>query len=423
MVTSRVTWNAPDGGSFTFEYEIEQHYEASSVKIVDGIIYSNTEADTSSTETKKKQKSEKKVGYLNGYLIRRRNASFHSDGDMVCEELHEFTISLFDSKGNECTAPDDSALARANISASQGGMLLIEKMEIQHCHRGKDMGIHFLHELLALTSIKNSVGLVVMKPWTLNCMAYEDNRTKMEEMRKNKSDSERNDIARSDTIKLRRQYSRMGFKAVQDSPQYADSWFLPMDLYKSRSKDDISSTWMSKEEAASLEIPMKPKKHFDSEKDKELKDLLHSKLFASSSPYAMYNIPIPAESRLTESIKAEISKLIDEGASLKDINALHMAAAHYKSRDLFDYLIDEHKMEIEAFDGTGSYPLHVAACLSNTEAVQILLSKGAQKKAKNKDGKTPRQVLVEQERNMSSFHSMLGIGGTSSNHQLKALLK
>lgn len=422
MVTSRVTWNAPDAGSFTFEYKIVKHYEASSVKSVDGIIYLTTEADASSSETKKKQKSEKEVGYLTGYLIRRRNTNFHSDGDIVSQELHEFTISLYDSKGNECIAPDNSALARANIPTSQGGMLLIEKMEIQHCHRGKDMGIHFLHELLALTSIKNSVGLVVMNPWTLNYMTYEDNRTKMEEIRKNKNDSEKNDIARNDTIKLRRQYSRMGFKAVQDSPQYADSWFLPMDLYKSRSKDAISSTWMSKEEAASLEIPMTPKRHFDSEKDKELKELLHSKLFESSSPFAMYNIPKPAESKLTESIKAEISTLVNEGASLKDINALHMAAANYKSKDLFDYLIDEHKMEIEAFDDTGNYPLHVAACCSNTEAVQILLSKGAQKRARNKDGKTPRQVLEEQERNMSSFNSMFGIGGTSSNYQLKALL-
>jgi hypothetical protein len=53
-------------------------------------------------------------------------------------------------------------------------MLLIEEVEIMHRLRGVDLGIHFLHELLALPSVIEETGLVVMAPWTLNKMKYND---------------------------------------------------------------------------------------------------------------------------------------------------------------------------------------------------------------------------------------------------------
>jgi hypothetical protein len=72
----------------------------------------------------------------------------------------------------------------------------------------------------------------------------------------------------------------------------------------------------------------------------------------------------PAEQdRIFHSIKlseASMKKVVDQGASLDGINALHMAAAIYESRDLSEYLIGEHHMSVDKVDESGNLPLHVA---------------------------------------------------------------
>ncbi len=438
VMHSKIQWSSALGESFSFEYDIEKHDEANSVKMVHGTIYSTSGTATSSVAadsscpeevrsatSTKKRKAEEEVGYLVGYLIQRNNPNFHYDGDAVDQELHEFTAQLYDSRGVKCLAPRGSTLAKANITAAKGGMLLIEKMEIQHRLRGMDLGIGFLHELLALPSITKETSLVVMNPWTLNYMKYDDNTSKKNEANANKSESEKIDIARSDTIKLRRQYSRMGFKAVQNTPEYVDQWFLSMDPYKSNSKDVVASTWLSKEDAGQLEIPMIPKRYVESDKDTELKELLSS-LFGEHSSWSIGTGTVQTGSKLTEAVKARMKRMVDQGASLDGINALHMAAANYKSRDLFAYLIGEHNMSTDKFDQTGSLPLHVAACCSNVAAVRILISEGAKKRAKNKDGKTARQLVDQQERSMAAFMNNFGIAGASADNeseQVKELLR
>ena len=71
--------------------------------------------------------------------------------------------------------------------------------------------------------------------------------------------------------------------------------------------------------------------------------------------------------------KAEIQRLVYAGASLARVDALHIAASHYKQQDLFDLLIDAYGLGIEDPDHTSlsSPPLHVAACVGNCEAVEI----------------------------------------------------
>jgi hypothetical protein len=106
-------------------------------------------------------------------------------------------------------------------------------------------------------------------------------------------------------------------------------------------------------------------------------------------------IPDPNRPKLTEEKKREIKRLVDSGASLRRIDALHKAASKYKQKDLFDLLIDEYGIGIEDHDhqDPSSPPLHVAALLGNCEAVEILLSKGANKKSKNSKGRTIQQEI------------------------------
>ena len=118
-------------------------------------------------------------------------------------------------------------------------------------------------------------------------------------------------------------------------------------------------------------------------------------------------IPDPNRSKLSDEKRAEIQRLVDAGASLSRVDALHLAASHYKQRDLFDLLIDEYGLGIEDPDHTSlsSPPLHVAACVGNCEAIEILLAKGADKKSKNSKGRTALQEVVHEQaqRNVPSF--------------------
>lgn len=114
------------------------------------------------------------------------------------------------------------------------------------------------------------------------------------------------------------------------------------------------------------------------------------------------NIPDPNRSKLSDEKRAEIKRLVDAGASLSNIDALHLAASHYKQRDLFDLLIDEYGLGIEDpdHDSLLSKPLHVAGCLGNCEAIEILLAKGADKKSRNSKGRTPLQEVKHSNREM-----------------------
>ena len=440
-IKTEVQWDAPNGDKFRFEYKLEKCSGISSVKSVNGTIFlvsaSNTtpgkgSEDSSSNE---RSKTEAGVGYLCGHLIERNNANFHSHGDAVSQELHEFTVSLYDSRGRTCRVPKT---AFSKIKFSQGGMLLIEKIE-HNSTKGIDLGINFLHHLLATDVVRKEAGVVVMNPLTLSehGLHYKDNMDNMKKRSKGKNESEKVDISRQDTVKLRRQFSRMGFAAVQDSPAFVDQWFLAMEKYKSMKAGadmDVRSSWLSKEEVSKMRIPMSAKKHVDSDEDKALKTLLESIFSSPNSSISAMMLGMPYSNQshtnsLSNSAKSEMKRLVEAGASLDGINALHMAAANYKSSDLFHHLVNEFGMKVNAFDEKGSLPIHVAACTSNIEAVRALLELGANKKAKNKDGLSALQLLEKQEESFADFRNVFGLSASTfgsmnpSSQQIKLLLR
>lgn len=116
-------------------------------------------------------------------------------------------------------------------------------------------------------------------------------------------------------------------------------------------------------------------------------------------------IPDPNRSKLTEEGRAEIKRLVDAGASLAKVDALHHAAGHYKQRDLFDLLIDEYGLGVDDPDHSSmlATPLHVAASLGNCEAIEILLTKGADKKSKNSKGRNASQEVAYELRRAPPF--------------------
>ena len=240
MVKTKVNWTSTTGENFTFEYEVTMNGEARSVRDVHATIY-HTKSSPSSTaaataieagdnnsdskiasgsgSSRKKRKGEEIVGYMRGYELRRGsngNKNFYHDAD-INSELYKFANTLYDSKGDMCKAPRGSPIR--DIYCMDGSMFLIELIEIKHRFSGIDLGINFIHEYLSLPTTIKRVGVVVIFPWTISCnmLRYDDNKKRLKDGKDGKSENEKVDISRSDTIKLRRQVSRMGFSAVHSS--------------------------------------------------------------------------------------------------------------------------------------------------------------------------------------------------------------
>jgi len=320
---------------------------------------------------------------------------------------------------------------------------------------------------------------VVMFPWALalSFLEYAESKEYLRREREGKNENQEVDLARNNTLKLRRQYSRMGFQAVDNTPDWVDKWWMSMKKYKTMKPDDIEREWLSKEEALGLDIPMPARKHVCSTHDTALKELFQS---LKPDPYAdqiadrvdglrremeglrdmvqnltrtmvaeytgtqlsnneVASVSAPIDelismtggvassrgSKLTGEKKAEIQQLVDQGADLRGINALHLAASMYKTNDLFDLLIDTHEMNMEQFDDIGRRPLHVAACCSNIDAVRILLAKGAEKNGKNAEGQTALEEMNGSQGRMDDFtRAMLGgaMGGGEAFYKIRALL-
>lgn len=134
----------------------------------------------------------------------------------------------------------------------------------------------------------------------------------------------------------------------------------------------------------------------------EIESILNETNDLMTQANMLFDIPDPNRSKLSDEKRAEIKRLVDAGASLSNVDALHLAASHYKQRDLFDLLIDEYGLGIEDpdHDSLLSKPLHVAGCLGNCEAIEILLAKGAGKKSRNSKGRTPLQEVKQSNREM-----------------------
>jgi hypothetical protein len=451
-----VEWTASNGQKFRFDLKLEKHCEASSVQTAHGTVCCTSATSTTSTTndekggTKKrtsdgaakKTTAEDEVGYLYGYIIKRPHRNFHEDGDIASQELNEFTVKLFNENGSKCRVTGPTMRG-----CDKGAMFLIEKVEIRRgAFQGIDLGIHLVHEFLVFAKDKNNIGLCVMNPWTLSrhALRFKDNKELVIEATKGMNSSQESDYHREMTIKLRRQFTRMGFQPAKDTPEYVDFWVLLKSKYFSTtSDDDPKSKWLSKEEAMQLDnIPIAPKKHVESRHDTEFKQILEG-LFSAPSfgggmPGVLQLLMGPAGSMptlLTPQVRQEMKGLVESGANLQAINALHMAAANYKSPDLFEFLLDDDGgcgMSLTQLDHLGQQPLHVAAGCSNLAAVQVLLARGADKKAKNQDGETAKQMVEKVERSMADFQRVMGVSmmgrsggvGTGGNEssQIKRLL-
>jgi len=114
---------------------------------------------------------------------------------------------------------------------------------------------------------------------------------------------------------------------------------------------------------------------------------------------------------------SQILNLVRQGASIVNTNALHIAAANGETellRALLELLQDDEDA-VNAKDDHGNTALHVAAALSNVDAVDLLLEFGAISTVTNEEGDTPLQAVEKDEQSRSDFAHTFGVpAGLSS---------
>ena len=102
-----------------------------------------------------------------------------------------------------------------------------------------------------------------------------------------------------------------------------------------------------------------------------------------------------------------MSLLISSGADANCSDAFKTTPMHYCCRlgltDIASRLIDEAGAAVNRQDVNGATPLHLAAHYGHLEAVQLLLSHGADPTIRNVFGKMPSDLLI------SSVHRRVGL--------------
>lgn len=236
-------------------------------------------------------------------------------------------------------------------------------------------------------------------------------------------------------MKIRRHFARMGFTQAVDT---TNGWFLTSKEYFKDSTDvsKITERWLSKEAAAKIEVEVTeqpPRSALDEELHEAVSQALSAaSTFGVSSAMIGASFGIQGTGGLQDGDVTKICDLVNRGASVDGAQAIHLAAANWKTPSLF-HLLKSLGGDVNAADFTGRRPLHVAANTMNTTAARVLLELGADKMARDKNGKIPVESVKAHAESMDDFLAAMGMRGNpmmagrraqeeASDQEMRALL-
>lgn len=278
-----------------------------------------------------------------------------------------------------------------------GGFFHIYSVEVRQAHQGLDLGLRMVDEALRMLGTRWT--LAVLKTEPLGRQGHWEENFRYEGF----ADTEdKQKLVEEGTDKVKRYWSRMGFVQSGQTASLHDSYFLCRDTYFQGGTSNEPLLWKSKEEAAQVTILAPVRRPQLTGSDLELKQVLEGST----------GTPQQEETRVSQ-----ILNLVRQGASIVNTNALHIAAANGETellRALLE-LLPEDEDAVNAKDGRGNTALHVAAALSNVDAVDLLLEFGAISTVTNEEGDTPLQAVEKDEQSRSDFAHTFGVpAGLSS---------
>ena len=350
------------------------------------------------------------VGLISANLLPRPTNGFFGLADEISSEMVELA-RIFCKSNGEATRMENHPRMTGD-AIREGGFLNIDVVEIHPDHRHQDLGLRFLHAFL--TKLQGEWTLAVMFPAALGrrfCHWKENGPTEQQE------DDEAQlteDQWETYSQSLARQFARMGFAQAGPKMDQLKAWFLTAQSYFSDALSNInnnaattiSQQWLSKQQAAQIQIRQVPKPVEPTGLDKELKEAVRKfpEQKDLSSPYR----PSPAQQTVA---LQNIEALILRGASVNNSCSLQTAAANIKDPRVLLTLV-RLGGDINHRDAMGNTALHVAATLMRHEAMEALMGMGANRQLRNLDNETPLECVEKTEASHQDFWSTFSQEGT-----------
>jgi hypothetical protein len=360
------------------------------------------------------------VASVQAVLLQRPSGSFFEQADAVSGELQ--LLSIIFCEPNGVASRVNHPRLQGDPSVHRGGFFHIDQVEIKPSHKGHDLGLRVLHEVLVI--MKDKWSLAVMLPVSLcaRWCQWKENSRQMWPEHDNPTPVQLADAKRNDVL-IQKQFGRMGFvQAMMSSSEGSKAWFLTSTMYFSASDDSTQapiSRWLSKEQAAQIDIYQPPQKHEPTGLDKELHDFIglirdpRSRSVSVSMLMVGAGAP-PAAGALETKIRdiATIERLVNGGASIHDSRALFVAAALSLEDPYPLQTLLRLDGDVNLPDENGSRPLHVAASAMKPRNVEFLVNvAGADTGLTDSDGITPLQSLQEVIRGIGDMNAAFDFSG------------
>jgi hypothetical protein len=345
-------------------------------------------------------------------LLKRPCPNFFQEADAVSGELQLLSNIFCEPNGVASRVNHPRLLG--DPSVYKGGFFHIDEVEIKPSHKGHDLGIRVLHEVLFL--MKDKWSLAVMFPVSLGrrwCHWKENSRQSWPD-RGEPTPLQLEDSIRNDLL-IQRQFGRMNFvQASRKSSECHKAWFLTSTSYFPDCAEQAQSTvsrWLSKGEASQIDVYQPPLSHEPSGLDEELHHFIKTMDHPMKS-FAIAGGVAPQGTGAVETRRRSLvttKRLVERGATIHGSRALFLAAA--KSSD-FPYLLQTLVHlggNVNLPDEYGKRPLHVAAEELNPRNVEFLVKvAGADTGLTNLDGNTPLQSLQENIRYFGDMTATFG---------------
>lgn len=343
---------ADSDSTYAFNVRIEQNCEYKKIRNITGTVALCDEI----------------VGKLQGYLIS-RGADFLFNCGSISQEIQECSCAFFDNKGRI----DEDFRNDFSPACNKGGYLHISNIEIDRGHRHQSLGLRLLSFMF-----KHSM---VNKKWSIAFMYPMLNQIE--------------DFSKADDVKisLGRYFGRIGFRQVPQTKW----WFMePANL--------LVEDFITKEMSDSVEvfIPRKKIANTTAYMYSRMTNLLQAYASDRSRSCGEYHSILPI-------LQTALDSLIRYGGDINKEPLLQYAVAN-DLEEVMELLFSRGSLPNHV-DELGNSALHLAAIGApyndTSKYIDMLVSIGAKKNLKNKDGQTPLQLLKiafkEQSKLLSSF--------------------
>ncbi len=383
LSTHKVSWET-SRGAYTISIKTYQNEEFKEVEGVSATLFYGEES----------------IGHLEGNILPRPHHNFYELGDAINSELQWLTVLFCNIHG--AVSRVETNLQERDIS--KGGFFQIAYISIDKVHKGQDLGLRMIHEIL--TFLRGKWNIVVLSPGINDVRSTSGENNGHQELEP--GSEEHNELIQTSVLKVARYFARMGFRQAGRNTGQCQAWFMTALTYFGPPATSTLSTaaamrrWKTNEEIQTLDIFIPPRQHTPQGVDMELQNLVRESMDVPSEEFC--------------NVIRNISDLVrNQHASIHGSRVMFVLAADEGNKrkmfisTILKTLITLSPGAVNEPDENGNCPLHTAASLMNSVAIRELIEAGASMTAQNDRRSTPLECIGTMRQDHRDFRLTFGI--------------